>query len=44
MTAENAMGIVYKHISSPTPVPSKIAPDADKRLEAVCLKAMRELN
>jgi serine/threonine protein kinase len=40
--AENAIGIILKHITDDPPRPTSIAPSVDPRLEAICLKAMRK--
>jgi serine/threonine-protein kinase len=40
--AENAIGIILKHITDEPPRPTSIAPSVDPRLEAICLKAMRK--
>jgi serine/threonine-protein kinase len=40
--AENAIGIVLKHITAEPPRPSEIEPGADRRLEAICLRALRK--
>ncbi len=40
--AENAIGIILKHITDDPPKPTSIAPSVDPRLEAICLKAMRK--
>ncbi|MGD0525505.1 MAG: protein kinase [Polyangiaceae bacterium] len=40
--AENAIGIVLKHITDEPPRPSSIVPGVDPRLEAVCLRALRK--
>ena len=40
--AENAIGVVLRHITEePTP-PSKLNPVCDRRLEAICLRAMKK--
>jgi serine/threonine-protein kinase len=39
-TAENAIGILLKHVTQAPPMPSDIYPAVDRRLEAICLKAM----
>jgi serine/threonine-protein kinase len=41
-TAENAIGIILKHITDDPPRPTSIAPQVDPRLEQICLKAMRK--
>ena len=38
--AESALGIVFKHVTEEPVRPSVINPTVDRRLEAVCLKAM----
>jgi serine/threonine-protein kinase len=40
--AENAIGVVLKHITEEPLRPSQIDPRADRRLEAVCLRALRK--
>ncbi|MGH7294956.1 MAG: protein kinase domain-containing protein, partial [Polyangiaceae bacterium] len=40
--AENAIGVVLKHITEDPPRPSSIAPGVDAGLEAVCMRAMRK--
>jgi eukaryotic-like serine/threonine-protein kinase len=40
--AENAVGIVLKHVTEEAVPPREIAPAVDPRLEAVCAKAMRK--
>jgi serine/threonine-protein kinase len=40
--AENAIGIVLKHITDDPPRPSSLAPGVEPRLEAVCLRALRK--
>ncbi len=40
--ADNPIGVVLKHITDDPPLPSQINPAIDRRLEAVCLKAMRK--
>jgi hypothetical protein len=40
--AETAIGVVLKHVTEEPVPPRKINPQADERLEAVCLKAMRK--
>jgi len=39
---ENAIGTVLKHINEAPPRPSEIAPGVDRRLEAICLRALRK--
>ena len=41
-TAENAIGIILKHITDDPPRPTSIVPQVDPRLEGICLKAMRK--
>src|SRR5262249_21126144 len=38
--AENAIGIILKHVTDPPPDPTSINPSADPRLAAIALKAM----
>jgi serine/threonine-protein kinase len=38
--AENAIGVVLKHITEPPPLPTQWNPAADRRLQAVCARAM----
>ena len=40
--AENAIGVVLKHITDPPPRPSSLVPSVDPRLEAVCERALRK--
>ena len=40
--AENAIGVVLKHITEEPPRPSSLAPGVDPRLEAMCLRALRK--
>ncbi len=40
--AETALGIVMKHINEEPSPPSKLDPQVDERLEAVCMKALRK--
>src|SRR4029077_19494042 len=40
--AENAIGIVLKHVTEEPPVPSEIAPGVDPRLEKIALRALRK--
>jgi serine/threonine protein kinase len=40
--AETALGVVLKHVTEEPPPPSSVHPPADRRLEAICLKAMRK--
>jgi tRNA A-37 threonylcarbamoyl transferase component Bud32 len=40
--AENAIGVVLKHITEEPPRPSSLTPGVDARLEAICLRAMRK--
>jgi eukaryotic-like serine/threonine-protein kinase len=40
--AENAIGVVLKHITEEPPVPSSLVPDVDPRLDAIALRAMRK--
>jgi serine/threonine protein kinase len=40
--AESALGIVFKHVTEDPIAPSQINPVIDRRLEAICLKAMRK--
>ena len=40
--AENAIGVVLRHITESPASPSQVAPGVDPRLEAVCLRAMRK--
>jgi serine/threonine protein kinase len=40
--AENAIGVVLKHITDEPPKPSSLAPNVDSRLEAVCARALRK--
>jgi serine/threonine-protein kinase len=41
--AENAIGIVLKHITEDPPVPSQVVPGVDPRLDAIALRALRKL-
>jgi serine/threonine-protein kinase len=40
--AENAIGILLKHITEEPPVPSQLVPGTDPRLEAIALRALRK--
>jgi serine/threonine protein kinase len=40
--AESAIGIVLKHVTEEPPPPSSIYPGANRKLEAICLKAMQK--
>jgi serine/threonine protein kinase len=40
--AENAIGVVLKHITEEPTRPSRVNPNADGRLETVCLRALRK--
>jgi len=40
--AENAIGVVLKHITELPPLPSQWNPAADRRLQAVCSRAMQK--
>ncbi len=40
--AENAIGIVLKHITEEPPVPSAIVPGVDPRLDAIALRALKK--
>jgi serine/threonine protein kinase len=40
--AENAIGVVLKHVTEEPPRPSLLAPGVDPRLEAICLRAIRK--
>jgi eukaryotic-like serine/threonine-protein kinase len=40
--AENAIGVVLKHITDVPPRPSELAPGVDLCLEAICLRALRK--
>ena len=40
--AENAIGVVLKHITEDPPRPSQLGAVADRRLEAVCMRALRK--
>jgi serine/threonine-protein kinase len=40
--ADNPIGIVLKHVTDDPPRPSQLNPAIDRRLEAICLKAMRK--
>jgi serine/threonine protein kinase len=41
-TAENAIGVVLKHIAEPPQRPSVVAIGVDRRLEAICLRALNK--
>jgi serine/threonine protein kinase len=41
--AENAIGVVLTHITEEPERPSLVNPGADRRLEAVCLRALRKV-
>ncbi|HEY6462755.1 MAG TPA: protein kinase, partial [Polyangiaceae bacterium] len=41
--AENAIGVVLRHITEEPPRPSSVLPGIDPRLEAICLRALRKL-
>ncbi len=41
--AENALGVLLRHVTEMPTSPSAIVPDVDPRLEAVCLRAMRKV-
>jgi serine/threonine-protein kinase len=40
--AENAIGVVLRHITEEPPRPSSVLPGIDPRLEAICLRALRK--
>jgi serine/threonine-protein kinase len=40
--ADTALAILFKHATEEPVPPRRIQPDADERLEAICLKAMRK--
>jgi serine/threonine-protein kinase len=40
--AENAIGVVLRHITEAPARPSELAPGIDPRLEAICLRALRK--
>jgi len=40
--AENAIGVVLRHVTEVPPRPSELAPGIDRRLEAICLRALRK--
>jgi serine/threonine protein kinase len=40
--AENAIGVILKHITDDPPRPTLLVPNVDPRLEGICLKAMRK--
>ncbi|MEO8798474.1 MAG: serine/threonine-protein kinase, partial [Polyangiaceae bacterium] len=40
--AETALGIVLKHVTDAPPKPRSIVPDADPRLEVICIRAMEK--
>ncbi len=40
--AENAIGIVLKHITEEPPVPSQLVPGTDPRLDAIAIRALRK--
>jgi serine/threonine-protein kinase len=40
--AENAIGIVLKHITEEPPAPSQLVPGVDPRLDAIALRALRK--
>jgi serine/threonine-protein kinase len=40
--AETALGVVLKHVTEEPVPPSSAHPQSDRRLEAICLKAMRK--
>jgi serine/threonine protein kinase len=40
--AENAIGVVLKHITEEPRLPSQIDPAVDRRLEAICVRALRK--
>ncbi|HEX3345057.1 MAG TPA: protein kinase, partial [Polyangiaceae bacterium] len=40
--AETALGVVLKHVTEEPPPPRRLNANADPRLEAICLKAMRK--
>ena len=39
---ENAIGVVLKHITDEPPRPSSLVPNVDRRLESVCVRALRK--
>jgi serine/threonine protein kinase len=41
--AENAIGVVLKHLTDTPPRPSELLPGVDPRLEAICLRALRKV-
>jgi serine/threonine-protein kinase len=41
-TADTPIGTVVKHLTDEPPAPSDLNPAIDRRLEAICLKAMRK--
>ncbi len=41
--AENAIGVVLKHITEDAALPTLMNPGCDKRLESVCVRAMRKV-
>ena len=41
--AENAIGVVLKHITEEAALPTLMNPGSDRRLESVCVRAMRKL-
>lgn len=40
--AESALGVVLKHVTEEPPYPHVIYPHVDKKLEAICLRAMKK--
>ncbi|MGH7283231.1 MAG: protein kinase domain-containing protein, partial [Polyangiaceae bacterium] len=40
--AETALGVVLKHVTDEPPRPSSMVPSTDRRLEAICLRAMEK--
>lgn len=40
--AETALGVVLKHVTDAPPKPRSIVPDADPRLEVICIRAMEK--
>ncbi len=40
--AENAIGVLLRHLTEVPPRPSDLAPGVDLRLEAICLRALRK--